>query len=169
MPPKTVYDHLPPVEKMAAQILDRLYHLGNECSKHDLARRMSAHKKRMWKDAFEMLVRQGNVRLTDMHTRRQILVTLVSIPERLEPRPIMITTKIKRRRPRTQWFEDHLPEFNKRDRYDDGPEEDAIPAPGDNIVEDPSGLPGVPLWRPQAPEQFGTNLAEPPGWRGRHD
>ena len=168
MPPKTVYDHLPPVERQAAKILDRLYHLGSECTKRKLARSMSAHKKPMWPSAFEFLVRRGYVRLTPLGSRRQVLVTLVDIPQRLEPKPIILKKKIKRRRPQTEWFKKNFPKFLERDGYIDGPERDAIPRPEDNVVEDPSGLPGGPLFF-ERPQEFAADLAEPPGWRRRHN
>ncbi|HEX6501647.1 MAG TPA: hypothetical protein VF011_00270 [Terriglobales bacterium] len=162
MPPKDLFIHLPPVERQAAKILDRLYHLGGECSKRHLARSMSAHKKPLWPFAFDFLVQRGHVRLTDMHSRRHVLVTLMRIPQRLEPRPIIIKSKIKRRRPQTEWFKQNLPKFRQRDGYDDGPDLDALPGPGHN---------NPPPW--PAPEPFEPtreltiNLAEPPNWRNR--
>jgi hypothetical protein len=124
---KTFFDHLPLLEKMAAQIVDRLDHLGGQCSKRQLARSMSAHKKPMWPSAFEFLARRGYVRLTAVGSRRQVLVTLVDIPKRLEPKPIIIKRRIKRRRPQTEWFKAHLQEFRERDGYGSGPDEDALP------------------------------------------
>ena len=166
MPPKTVFDNLPPEERQAAKILDRLYHLGSECSKRQLARSMSAHKKPLWPFAFAFLVQRGYVRLTPVGSRRQAVVTLVRIPHRLEPKPIIVKTRIKRRRPQTAWFKEHLPKFLERDGYGDGPDLDSLPGPDDNIVQDPSGLPGGPLFF-ERPQEFAADLAEPPGWRNR--
>lgn len=81
----------------------------------------------MWPSAFEFLARRGYVRLTAVGSRRQVLVTLVDIPKRLEPKPIIIKRRIKRRRPQTEWFKAHLQEFRERDGYGSGPDEDALP------------------------------------------
>ena len=60
----------------------------------------------------------------------------------------------------------NLPKFLERDGYIDGPERDAIPRPEDNVVEDPSGLPGGPLFL-ERPQEFAQDLAQPPGWLNR--
>jgi len=111
---KREFSHLTPVERLAAQIIDRLDCLGSQMSKRELERAMSAHKRPLWKEAWAMLIRKKCIRLT-AGKRRQQVVQLMDIPSWSEPRPI--AKKRKRRRPRSPWFRFCLPMFLMRDGY----------------------------------------------------
>ena len=105
---------LNPVERLAAQIINRLNRLGSRTSKRTLERSMSAHKRPLWTEAWVMLTRKKCIRLS-AGKRRQQIVHLVDIPKWSQPRPI--AKKRKRKRPRSPWFKFWLPAFLLRDGY----------------------------------------------------
>ena len=111
---KREFSHLKPVERLAAQIIDRLHILGSQTTKRALERSMSARKRPVWKKAWEMLIQRKCIQLTAGKKRQQI-VHLVDIPSWSQPRPI--AKKRKRRRPRSQWFRFWLPTMLMRDGY----------------------------------------------------
>lgn len=108
------FSHLNPVERLAAQIIDRLDCLGSQTTKRALERSMSAHKRLSWKQAWELLIQKKCIRLT-AGKRRQQIVQLMDIPAWSEPKPI-VKSRRKKRAP-TPWFKFWLPTFLMRDGY----------------------------------------------------
>jgi hypothetical protein len=83
----------------------------------------------------DSLVRTGCVRL-EAGKRRSVVVHLLRVPIKLRPQPVK--PKRKRNRPRTEWFEQRLPDFQRRDGYldderDEGPESDVADAYGEDV------------------------------------
>jgi hypothetical protein len=101
--------------RLATEIIDRLNCFGSRMSKRNLERKMSAHKRPWWREAWELLVRTNCIQLT-AGKRRQQIVTLTSIPKWSEPKPIIKRRKRKRRP--TSWFKFLLPTFLSRDGYE---------------------------------------------------
>ena len=111
---KSKSSHLTPVERLAAQIIDRLDRFGGQTSKRALERSMSAHKRPLWQEAWDMLIRKKCIRLT-AGKRRQQIVQLLDIPRWSQPKPI--AKRPKRKRPQSEWFKFWLPMFLIRDGY----------------------------------------------------
>jgi hypothetical protein len=111
---KSKSSHLNPVERLAAQIIDRLDCLGSQTTKRALERAMSAHKRPLWKDAWATLVKRKCIRLT-AGKRRQQIVHLMDIPRWSQPKPM--AKKPKRKGPQSEWFKFFLPMFLIRDGY----------------------------------------------------
>lgn len=111
---KREFSHLNPVERLAAQIIDRLDCLGSQTTKRTLERSMSAHKKPLWTKAWGMLIQKKCIRLTATKRRQQV-VQLMDIPTWSEPKPIV--KKRGRRRPQSAWFRFWLPALLIRDGY----------------------------------------------------
>jgi hypothetical protein len=55
---KREFSHLNPVERLAAQIIDRLDWLGGQTTKRSLERSVSAHKPYYLQDAWELILRR---------------------------------------------------------------------------------------------------------------
>jgi hypothetical protein len=110
------FSHLPRVERLAAQIIERLNCLGSRTTKRELERSMSAHKRPYWPEAWELLLERGCVELTSGKRRQQIL-TLTDLPAWAEPKPIV--KKRRRKRPQSDWFKFWLPVFLDRDGYEE--------------------------------------------------
>src|SRR5215472_1933470 len=108
--------HLNPVERLAAQIIDRLDCLGSQTTKRELERSMSAHKRPYWLDAWDLLLERNCIQLTP-GKRRQQIVTLTDLPAWAEPKPIV--KKRRRKRPQSEWFKFWLPVFLDRDGYEE--------------------------------------------------
>src|SRR5437879_4672478 len=112
---RSLFEHLPPEQRLAARILDTLDWNEGKLTKRKLERRLNAAKYTYWSKAWSMLLDKGCIRVTPMG-RRQQLISLVEIPPELQARTIV--KRAKRRRKPTPWFKERLPEFLRRDGYD---------------------------------------------------
>jgi hypothetical protein len=110
------FSHLEPVERLAAQIIERLNYLSSRKTKRELERSMSAHKRPYWPEAWELLLERECIKLTP-GKRRQQIVTLTDLPAWAEPKPIV--KKRRRKRPQSDWFKFLLPVFLDRDGYEE--------------------------------------------------
>lgn len=113
---KREFSHLNPVERLDAQIIDRLDCLGSQTTKRKLERSMSAHKRHYWLDAWELLLERKCIQLIPGKRRRQI-VTPTDLPAWAEPKPIV--KKRRRKRPQSDWFKFWLPTMLLRDGYEE--------------------------------------------------
>jgi hypothetical protein len=117
---RKLFKHLEqPEAALAAKILfklDELCGFSEKITKRKLERVMNANKYPHWREAWELLLRQGCIHVSAGKNRQQS-VQLSNIPEHLQTRTV--TPRPRRRRPQTEWFKDRLPEFLRRDGYDD--------------------------------------------------
>jgi len=74
---RRVFCHLDPIERLAAQIIDRLDCLGSRTTKRKLERSMSAHKRPYWLDAWELLLERNCIQLLPGKRRQQIVTLTV--------------------------------------------------------------------------------------------
>src|SRR5690242_17938443 len=100
---RNLFNHLGPVPKLAATILHILDWSGGRMSESALKRRLNYDKHPFRREASQLLLGRGCIRVEDLGSRRQRIVTLVEIPPQLQARTIK--KKAKRRRPRTAWFQ----------------------------------------------------------------
>src|SRR3982751_51348 len=115
---RDIFKHLSPVPRLAARILEKLDWWGGQMTKRELERKLSAHKELLWKQAWEHLISTGSIEVKAVGSRRQQIITRQQIPKNLQARTIEKRPKRKRpNRPRSQWFEESLPQFRKRDGY----------------------------------------------------
>lgn len=110
------FSHLSRTGELAALIIDRLDRFNGRTTKRKLERSMSAHKRKLWKEAWEMLVQRKCIQLT-AGKRRQVIVTQIDIPDWSLPRPVV--KKRRRKRPQSEWFKFWLPVFLDRDGYEE--------------------------------------------------
>src|SRR3989442_444175 len=116
-PRRSKISHPSPVLSVAVRILDFLNKYGG-MGKRQLKQRMHSWLFPHWEQAFAKLLDRGLIRLDRQEGRRRhclvVFLTPAKVP--LEFRPRVKPKRRKRRRPRTEWFEGHLPEFQARDR-----------------------------------------------------
>lgn len=113
------FDHLKPDEALAGRILMKLEDrcgFNGRNTKRELEREMNANKQPQWAEAWQLLIREKCIRVSAGPNRRQF-IDLLEIPDRWRPREII--TKPRRRRKRTEWFQEHLPEFLRRDGFEE--------------------------------------------------
>lgn len=132
---RSLFDHLKPEEALAARILLKLEErcgFNGRVSKRDLEREMNANKQPRWAQAWQLLIRDKYIRVSAGPNRQQF-IDVLQIPDRLRPREtIKKPCRPRRRRKRTEWFNERLPEFLRRDGYEQAAE--AIEAMG--LVDD---------------------------------
>jgi hypothetical protein len=124
---QSLFGHIPSATaRLAAHILERLDYFGGEMTKRELQRKLNSHKYPLWQRAWEMLISRNCIEVTPLGSRRQAIVKLREIPEGLQARTPHEKRwrKRRRKRRRTRWFEEHLPEFLRRDGYEDRASED---------------------------------------------
>lgn len=114
---KREYSHLSRTGELAALIIDRLDRFGSRTTKRTLERSMSAHKRPLWKEAWDKLIWLRCIKLT-AGKRRQVIVTQIDIPECSLPRPV-VKKRRRRKRPQSGWFKFWLPVFLDRDGYEE--------------------------------------------------
>ena len=110
---QTLFSHLSAVPALAARILHMLGSYGR-MGRRELKQRLHSWGLPHWEQAFGLLLRRGLIKLDWEGRKDHLFVSLVEIPEEFRPR--IKPKRRKRRRPRTEWFEGHLPEFQARDR-----------------------------------------------------
>jgi hypothetical protein len=78
---------------------------------------MNANKRPLWKQAWQMLIQKQYIQVTAAPNRQQFIGVL-RIPDYLRPWEVADKARPPRRaRQRTAWFNEHLPEFLRRDGY----------------------------------------------------
>jgi hypothetical protein len=121
---KSLFSHLTGTAALASRILyklDELVGYSDEISMRDLERATNAYKYPLWPAAWRMVTERGCVEVTPGSNRQQ-LIRLVRVPGDLQWRcelTSMYKPPRRRRRPQTEWFREHLPEFLRRDGYGD--------------------------------------------------
>jgi hypothetical protein len=116
---RRLFKHLATEEALAARILLKLGELGgvgHRVSKRELERALNANKQANWHGALVVLLRKGCVRVS-AGPNRQRFITLVEIPDELQGKESI--KKRRRKRKATGWFKQRLPEFLRRDGYDE--------------------------------------------------
>ena len=117
IPRRSKFEHSISVLSVAVRILAFLNKHGG-MGKRQLKQRMHSWLFPHWEQAFAKLLDRGLIRLDRQEGRRRhclvVFLTPAKVP--LEFRPRIKPKRRKRRRPRTEWFEEHLPEFQARDR-----------------------------------------------------
>ena len=117
IPRRSKISHPSPVLSVAVRILAFLNKHGG-MGKRQLKQRMHSWLFPHWEQAFAKLLDRDLIRLVRQEGRRRhclvVFLTPAKVP--LEFRPRIKPKRRKRRRPRTEWFEGHLPEFQARDR-----------------------------------------------------
>lgn len=130
-----VFGHLKNEEALAARILlvlEERCGFNGRVSKRDLEREMNANKRPLWAEAWQLLIRDKCIRVSAGPNRQQF-IDVLKVPDRLRPREtIKKPRQPRRRRKRTEWFKERLPEFLRRDGYEQAAE--AIEAMG--LVDD---------------------------------
>jgi hypothetical protein len=126
------FQHLPPWMRHEAKVLEALGGSGGRTTKRELQRRMNMTASDL-QMVLDPLMKTGCVRL-ESGDRRSVVVHLLRVPIKLSP--LGAKPKRKRMRPRTEWFQERLPEFRERDGYLDderseGPESDMPEGCGD--------------------------------------
>src|ERR1022692_3074479 len=118
---RNLFDHLKPEEALAARILLTLEErcgFSGRVSKRDLEREMNANKQLLWAEAWQLLIRDKCIRLS-LGPNRQQFIDQPKIPEYLRPREATKKSgRPRRRRRRTEWFKERLPEFLRRDGFE---------------------------------------------------
>ena len=120
--PQSLFRHIAsPVERLAAHILERLDYFGGSLSKRELQRKLNSHKYPLWGAAWELLISNRCIEVTQLRSRRQAVVRLVGTPGWLQVQDTDSSPRKRRRRrrPRTEWFDDHLADFLRRDGYEE--------------------------------------------------
>jgi hypothetical protein len=119
---RSLFSQLPPEAALAAKILLKLEErcgFNGKVSKRELEREMNANKQPLWTEAWQLLIRDNCIRVTAGPNRQQF-IDRPKIPDYLRPRE---TTKKpgrpRRRRKQTEWFKERLPEFLRRDGYNE--------------------------------------------------
>jgi hypothetical protein len=119
---RSSFSHLKPDEALAARILRKLEDrrgLNGRITKRELEREMNANKQPWWTEAWQLLIRKNCIRLSAGPNRQQF-IELLEIPDRLRPPEVIKKShRPRRRRMRTEWFKERLPEFLRRDGYDE--------------------------------------------------
>jgi hypothetical protein len=126
---KSLFSHLTGTAALASRILYKLDELVGYCdgiSKRELQRAMNANKHPLWPAAWQMVTERGCVQVTPGSNRQQC-IRLVRVPDDLQWRCELTSMykppRRRRRRPQTEWFREHLPEFLRRDGYEERAEE----------------------------------------------
>jgi hypothetical protein len=117
---RNLFDHLKPEEALAARILSKLEErcgFNGRITKRELEREMNANTRPLWAEAWQLLIRDNCIRLSAGPNRQQF-IDQPKIPDYLRPREtIKKPLRPRRRRKRTEWFKERLPEFLRRDGY----------------------------------------------------
>jgi|SRR5271166_4955660 len=120
---RSLFSHLKGEAALAARILYKIAELvgfSGRISKRELERKMNAWKHPDWPEAWQILTQRGCIEISRGNNRQEF-IRLIRMPEDLSAR--WIATKPRRRRPQTPWFKERLPEFLRRDGYDDRADE----------------------------------------------
>jgi len=117
---RSSFSHLKPEAALAARILLKLekrYGFNGGITKRELEQEMNANKQPLWAEAWQLLIRNKCIRVPAGPNRQQF-IELLEIPDRLRPSEVMKKShRPRRRRKRTEWFKERLPEFLRRDGY----------------------------------------------------
>jgi len=116
---RSLFQQENPAEALAARIaykIDELAGFGKHISKRQIERKMNANKYPHWAEAWKILVDRSCIQISKGKNRQQ-LVRLVSVPTDLQTTTII--TRPRKRRPQTPWFKERLPEFLRRDGYNE--------------------------------------------------
>ena len=119
---RNLFNHLKPEEALAAKILLKLEErcgFNGRFTKRELEREMNANKQPLWPEAWQLLIRDKCIRVSAGPNRQQF-IDLLEIPDHLRPQEtIEKPSRPRRRRKRTEWFKERLPDFLRRDGYDE--------------------------------------------------
>ena len=117
---RSSFSHLRPEAALAGKILLKLeerHGFNGGITKRELEQEMNANKQPLWAEAWQLLIRNKCIQVSAGPNRQQF-IELLEIPDRLRPRETTEKPRRpRRRRMRTEWFKERLPEFLRRDGY----------------------------------------------------